>query len=187
MPIPVSLDAITSTDSASPSTRTVSVPGPGIASMALFIRFVNTCIIWSRSSSACGSSTRHVDRQLHPVGHHDRVRARPHELVRCRPPAGSPGSCVRSSAARTTIFLHRSACSAIFFRSAYCSVFGVALLKQQLAVQQHHAQRVVDLVGDAGGELAHARELLRLHQRLLRAGELLVCDRPVRRLPGSGG
>ena len=43
----------------------------------------------------------------------------------------------------------------------------LAVLEQQVGVQQQDAQRVVDLVGDAGGELAHAGELLALDQGLL--------------------
>ncbi|MCU0252022.1 MAG: hypothetical protein MUE61_17630 [Vicinamibacterales bacterium] len=48
------------------------------------------------------------------------------------------------------------------------------LLHQEVRVHDDHAQGVVHLVGDAGGQLAHARELLGLDERLLRAGQLLV-------------
>ena len=45
---------------------------------------------------------------------------------------------------------------------------------RKCGVHDHDAERVVHLVGDAGGQLAHARQLLGLDQRLLRAGEFLV-------------
>jgi len=41
-------------------------------------------------------------------------------------------------------------------------------------MHEHHPERVVDLVGDAGRELAHAGQLLGLHERLLSAGQFLV-------------
>ena len=48
------------------------------------------------------------------------------------------------------------------------------LLEQDVGLQQQDAERVVDLVGDAGRELAHAGQLLRLDQRLLGALERAV-------------
>ena len=67
----------------------------------------------------------------------------------------------------------------------------LAVLEQQVGVQQEDAQRVVDLVGDAGGELAHAGELLALDQGLLgrlqrEVGLLQLVDGLAQLLDGVG-
>ena len=63
----------------------------------------------------------------------------------------------------------------------------LAVFEQQVGVQQQDPQGVVDLVRDAGGELAHAGELLALDQGLLgrlqgAVGLLQFVDRPAQLL-----
>ena len=67
----------------------------------------------------------------------------------------------------------------------------LAVLEQQIGVQQQDAEGVVDLVGDAGGELAHAGELLALDQGLFGGlervvGLLQLVDRLAQLLDGVG-
>ena len=50
----------------------------------------------------------------------------------------------------------------------------LAFVQQQVGVHQHDAQRIVHFVGDAGGQLAHAGQLFRLHEGLLGGGQLDV-------------
>ena len=48
------------------------------------------------------------------------------------------------------------------------------VVHQQVSVHEDDAERVVDFMGDAGGQLPHAGEFLGLHQGLLSGGQLLV-------------
>jgi hypothetical protein len=78
-----------------------------------------------------------------------------------------PPSCWReNSSTPSTILRQRSPLAAIF--STFSRILGSRLaLEQQLAVADHAAQRVVDLVGDAGGEQADRGELLGLEDLVL--------------------
>ena len=50
----------------------------------------------------------------------------------------------------------------------------LAIVQQQVGVHQHDAQRIVHFVGDAGGQLAHAGQLFRLHEGFLGGRQLDV-------------
>ena len=145
-----------------------------MAAKALLTRFVSTCMIWSRSTSA------------------DRVLD-----ARARPSISTPSGCARPRRPRCDQLgevdpvVHHlvlpgeveqagddllAAVGLLGDHRQVARVLGLAgqLLLQEVRVHQHDAERVVHLVGDAGGQLAHAGQLLGLHQRLLRVGQLLV-------------
>ena len=139
---------------------------PSIASTPLLSRLTSTWVIWSRSRSARRLG-RHVDLEVDAAPSGDRRRPR------SRPPAATSvahGDALGSapcSAGRSRAGRRRSSCS-----GRACSTIELAGRcpgrRRRLPLSflpgsartAGRAERVVHLVGDAGGQLAHARQLL---------------------------
>jgi hypothetical protein len=137
------------------------VPPRGMASTALLRRFSRTCSIWSGSASTVGVGEALVD-DPHVV-HAPLVLADPQHAVE--------DAADLDRAALAALALAREQEDALDDLAAalaaggdlldlVADVGGQRTIEQHAAVADHAAQRVVDLVGDAGGEQADGGELL---------------------------
>ncbi len=181
---------VTMTFSSVPSSVTVMVPPSGIACWALVSRLVSTWTIWSPSSSAVGSSRWSTTSTETPSANGQRAHDLAHQVGEVR------GLAHHAALAGEVEQAGDDLLAAVGLVDDELDVLGLlrvvlAVLEQQVGVQQEDAQRVVDLVGDAGGELAHAGELLALDQGLLgrlqgEVGLLQLVDGLAQLLDGVG-
>ncbi len=148
MPQPVSATSMTRCSGVS-DVRMSSSPPSGMAAKALLIRLVSTWTSWSGSRSqsfvAWPGSTRtaHRPRRRHALhalvdqlAHVDGLQQAPCSGGRSR--AGRPRCACSGRPART-----------IICRSSRTVGVGRQFVQQQVGVHQHHAERIVELVGDA--------------------------------------
>ncbi len=171
--------------------RIVRVPPDGIASRALTARLVITCSSWPGSASTRpstgSSSSRSVDVLADdPPQHraqlrHDRVEVHDPRLEHLLPAEGQELAGERRRAVRGAVDLQHVEPALVVVADRP---------QQQLGVPDDGREEVVEVVGDAAGELADRLHLLRLPELFLQ--DLLLghvpdvdqeVQRPARRRP----
>ena len=168
-------DARAAPSPASVRVATRSLPPPGMAVRALATRLSSTCASWPASARARGLPSDELVDELDLLIADERLGERQrvaHQLVEID--GGAHRLFALHAEAEQVLHHRRGAARALFdvLERLVVGRGGRAIGEEELHVADDAAERIVDLVGDAGAELAERRELLRLDELRLRLLEL---------------
>ena len=165
--------------------RIVSRPPPGIAWMALTTRLTSTCWSCARVGDDRGQRRVELADQLDPL----RCAARLEEVRAPRSTTALRSTCVfaggicraKSMSFRTISRAWSAALDDLLEVPVRLRRAGPRLLRASWREAEDAAERLVQLVGDAGRELPDGREPVGVAELLLRRGPLLRRPRAARR------